>query len=166
MAVDVDLDLQVATEEADLPSQTSFEQWVAATLNGRREQAVLTIRVVDPGEGAALNLQYRGLDRPTNVLSFPFELPAGLMPDADDPIAHLLGDLIICADVVRREALEQGKDARSHWAHMVVHGVLHLIDYDHITEEDAEEMETLETNILGELGFPPPYEHQDILEDQ
>lgn len=162
MPVHLELDLQLATNAPDLPALSQFERWTLAALAGRRERAELTIRIVDPDEGAALNRQYRGLDRPTNVLSFPFELPPGI--DPDDAIRDLLGDLVICAEVVRREALEQGKDAHAHWAHMVVHGVLHLLDYDHLDEAEAEAMETLETNILGGLGFPPPYEHQQNLE--
>lgn len=159
MSVQLDLDLQLATDCPDLPLPPQFERWVIAALDGRRERAALTIRVVDPDEGAALNRQYRGIDRPTNVLSFPFDLPPGLVPDADDPIADLLGDLVICDDVVRREAQEQGKEPHAHWAHLVVHGVLHLLDYDHINETEATAMEALETTILCGLGFPPPYEH-------
>ena len=164
MAVDLDLDLQLANRKpAELPLPTRFEEWVRAVLDGRRERAALTIRVVDSDESQALNLQYRGLDKPTNVLSFPFELPPGL--EMDDPISELLGDLVICVDVVQREALEQGKESGAHWAHMVVHGVLHLLDYDHITDTGAAEMEALETAILSGLGFPNPYEHQDDLEE-
>lgn len=163
MDVELDLDLQLATEAAALPDRTQLEQWARAALAGRRARAVLTIRIVDSQESQALNLQYRGRDKPTNVLSFPFELPPGL--GADDGIADLLGDLVICAEVVRREALEQGKEPSAHWAHMVIHGVLHLLDYDHITDSDAAEMEALETAILRGLGFPPPYEDQENLED-
>ncbi|MBK1721388.1 rRNA maturation RNase YbeY [Thiocystis violacea] len=163
MALDLDLDRQIATDREGLPTLAQLRHWVSAALEGRRERAALTIRLVDPEEGQSLNLHYRGLDKPTNVLSFPFDLPPGVSPD--DPIADLLGDLVICAEVVQREALEQGKEASAHWAHMVVHGVLHLLDYDHITDPDAAEMEALETTILGGLGFPPPYESQDDLED-
>ncbi|WP_296703882.1 rRNA maturation RNase YbeY [Thiocapsa sp. UBA6158] len=160
--VTLDLDLQIACEAEDLPAPADFERWAAAALFGRRERASLTIRLVDAEEGAALNGTYRGRQGPTNVLSFPFELPPelGLGLDAQDPIADLLGDLVICAGVVQREAREQCKIAQAHWAHMVVHGVLHLLDYDHLTEHDAEEMETLESGILGALGFPSPYEDQ------
>ncbi|NEV61904.1 rRNA maturation RNase YbeY [Thiorhodococcus minor] len=163
MDLDLDLDLQLATEAAEPPDQAQLEQWASAALAGRRARAALTIRIVDSQESQALNLQYRGRDKPTNVLSFPFELPPGL--SADDEIADLLGDLVICAEVVRREALEQGKETPAHWAHMVVHGVLHLLDYDHITDSCAAEMEALETAILRGLGFPSPYEDQDHLED-
>ncbi|EGV33123.1 metalloprotease ybeY [Thiorhodococcus drewsii AZ1] len=161
--VSLDLDLQVATDCPDLPLPPQFERWAKAALVGRRERAAMTIRVVDPDEAAALNLQYRGRDYATNVLSFPFELPPGVASEAS--IADLIGDLVICADVVRREALEQGKEPLAHWAHMVVHGVLHLLDYDHITDEQADEMETLETDIMRGLGFAPPYENQVDLED-
>jgi probable rRNA maturation factor len=154
----LDLDLQVATEAPDLPDREDFERWAVAALAGRRERAALTIRVVDAEESAALNGTYRGRAGPTNVLSFPFDLPPGI--EARDPIADLLGDLVICADVVQQEALEQGKAARAHWAHMVVHGVLHLLDYDHLAENDADEMENLEIGVLGELGFHSPYEDQ------
>jgi probable rRNA maturation factor len=152
----IDLDLQVATAAADLPGEPDLRGWAAAALAGRRARAALTIRIVDPDESRALNLRYRGQDRPTNVLSFPFELPPGL--PAADGIDELLGDLVICADLVQREALEQGREARAHWAHLVVHGVLHLLDYDHLTESEAQVMEGLETAIMIGLGFPPPYE--------
>ena len=164
MPVQLELDLQLATDCPALPALSQLERWTLAALDGHSERAELTIRVVDPDESAALNRQYRGLDRPTNVLSFPFELPHGL--DPDDSIRDLLGDLVICAEVVRREALEQGKELTAHWAHMVVHGVLHLLDYDHLDEAEAETMETLETSILCGLGFPPPYEYQQDLEQE
>ena len=156
MSVDVDLDLQVATAEPDLPAQRDLARWAAAALEGRRARAALTIRIVDESEGRAINLQYRGQDRPTNVLSFPFEAPPGIADPGE--IADLIGDLVVCAPVVRREAQDQGKGEPAHWAHLVVHGVLHLLDYDHITDPEAAEMEGLETAILQGLGFPPPYE--------
>lgn len=133
----LELDLQIACEAADLPAPDDFERWAAAALAGRRERAALTIRLVDAAEGAVLNGTYRGREGPTNVLSFPFDLPPELELglDPQDPIADLLGDIVICADVVQREAREQCKTAQAHWAHMVVHGVLHLLDYDHLTEK-------------------------------
>ncbi len=158
MAVALDLDLQVATAATDLPDDEDFERWAVGALSGLRERAALTIRLVDARESADLNGTYRGRAGATNVLSFPFDLPPGI--DPQDPIVDLLGDLVICADVVQREALEQGKTASAHWAHMVVHGVLHLLDYDHLNEDDAGEMESLETAVLGALGFPSPYEDQ------
>lgn len=166
--IELELDLQVATDQADHPLPPQFERWIQAALAQieppfARNRAELTIRLVDPDESQALNLQYRGRDNPTNVLSFPFELPPGI--NADDPIHDLLGDLVICTEVVRCEALEQGKTLEAHWAHMVVHGVLHLLNYDHITDSDAAVMETLETTILSGLGFAPPYDDPLYLED-
>lgn len=154
--MDLELDLQLETVGADAPSQAELSRWVAAALEGRRERAELTIRVVGEEEGRELNRRYRGQDRPTNVLSFPFDAPPWI--DAGDPIHDLLGDLVICADLVRREAQEQGKPVAAHWAHLVVHGVLHLLDYDHLTDAEAAEMEGLETAVLGGLGFPSPYQ--------
>ncbi|MBV5309915.1 rRNA maturation RNase YbeY [Chromatium okenii] len=159
----LELDLQLATECAELPTLAQFETWVIAALAGTRECAELTIRIVNQIESATLNREYRGIDRPTNVLSFPFELPPGIAPD--DPIADLLGDIVICAAVVEREAQEQQKTLIAHWAHLVVHGVLHLRGYDHLNDDEAEQMETLETQILSDLGFPSPYDFQDNQND-
>jgi probable rRNA maturation factor len=141
-----------ALPRAGLPAANSFRQWVAAALRGAnyRKSAELAIRLVDSDEGRALNRDYRGKDYATNVLSFPAELP----PELKLP---LLGDLAICAPVVLREALEQGKQPRDHWAHLTVHGVLHLLGYDHIRARDAEAMEALETHILAGLGIADPY---------
>lgn len=144
------VDLQVEIDDNDLPDEAQFTQWVEAALTDRKEEAELCIRLVDPEESRELNHQYRGKDKSTNVLSFPFEVP-------DDIPLNLLGDLVICADVVRREAEEQNKPLHNHWAHMVVHGTLHLIGYDHINDEDAEEMEQLEREILAQLSIPDPY---------
>jgi len=144
------VDLQVEIDDTDLPDEAQFNQWVEAALTGRKDEAELCIRLVDPEESRELNHQYRGKDKSTNVLSFPFEVP-------DDIPLNLLGDLVICADVVRREAEEQNKPLHNHWAHMVVHGTLHLIGYDHINDEDAEEMEQLERKILAQLDIPDPY---------
>lgn len=154
--MDLELDLQLVADGVWTPSQTDLARFGAAALGGRRERAELTIRVVDEQESRALNLRFRGQDKPTNVLSFPFDPPPGLVEA--DPVFDLLGDLVICASLVQREALEQGKEELAHWAHLVVHGVLHLLDYDHLNEDDAAEMEGLETAILQGLGFPPPYE--------
>jgi probable rRNA maturation factor len=158
--VDLVLDLQIVTGEAPVPAETDLARWAEAALAGRRAGAELTIRVVGREEGRALNRRYRGPDRPTNVLSFPFELPAGMGVDdpLQDGVGDFLGDLVICAPVVQDEAREQGKPEAAHWAHLVVHGVLHLIDYEHVTDEGAVQMEALETAIIQGLGFPPPYE--------
>jgi probable rRNA maturation factor len=150
--MDLALDLQIACEAPSLPEKARLTAWAAAALQGRRASAELTLRVVDEVEGATLNQRYRGRPGPTNVLSFPFDPPPGLPPQ------DLIGDLIICAPVVAREAAEQGKPEDAHWAHLVVHGTLHLLGYDHITVPEAEAMETTETVILARLGFPSPYE--------
>lgn len=150
------LDVQIADElegyDAWLPSEEQLALWAERALEGRTEFAEpeLTIRLVAEEESHELNFEYRGKDKPTNVLSFPFEAP----PEV--PI-ELLGDLIICAQVVQQEALEQGKTPEAHWAHMVVHGCLHLLGYDHINDDEAEVMESLERDILAQLGFSDPY---------
>ncbi|EDP98827.1 rRNA maturation RNase YbeY [Shewanella benthica] len=151
--LELDLDLQVATDNERLPSQEDFELWVRIALRDTMNQAELTIRIVDEAESQTLNSSYRGKDKPTNVLSFPFEAP----PEIDIP---LLGDLIICAPVVEFEAKQQNKSLQSHWAHMVVHGCLHLLGYDHIQDAEAEEMESLETQLIESLGFNNPYKEQ------
>jgi probable rRNA maturation factor len=150
--VDLDLDVQYACGAPGMPRESDFACWAQAALRGRCEQAEVTIRVVDEAESAELNGRYRRRPGPTNVLSFPFEPPPGLPP------TDLLGDLVICAPLVEREATVQGKSTDAHWAHLVVHGTLHLLGYDHASEGDAAEMESLETAILGELGCPAPYE--------
>ncbi|PJG59055.1 rRNA maturation RNase YbeY [Aeromonas cavernicola] len=148
------LDLQLASASSDgLPSETQLQDWLNGTILGFQQDAEVTVRIVDEAESHELNLTYRGKDKPTNVLSFPFEAPPGL----DLP---LLGDLVICRQVVEQEAAEQNKPLLAHWAHMVVHGCLHLLGYDHIEDEEADEMEQLERDIMQELGFADPY-HSD-----
>lgn len=138
--------------EDEAPEPDSVRRWVKAALAGHREKTELGIRIVDRAESAALNERYRGKQGPTNVLSFAADLP-------DFIPLPLLGDLVICAPVVLQEALAQGKHPDAHWAHMVVHGTLHLLGYDHTTEQAAQIMEALETEILTRMDFPPPYEH-------
>lgn len=145
------VDIQIATEDEHTPSESAFRTWVAAALPPSMHDAELTIRIVSPEESEALNAQYRGQQKPTNVLSFPADLPE----EIDLP---LLGDLVICAAIVKAEAKTQNKTLEAHWAHMVIHGTLHLLGYDHIEDHDAEEMEALETKLLSALGFPAPYE--------
>lgn len=147
------IDVQRATEDPDIPGDQRLRAWVQAALSGRIEQAELTIRLVDAAESARLNREYRGKDAPTNVLSFPLQMP----PEAGIPY---LGDLVLCAPVVRREASEQGKPLQAHWAHMLVHGSLHLLGYDHQNRQDARQMEALEIRIMADIGFPNPYEAQ------
>ena len=137
-----------------VPAPVSFRRWVAAALASRVREADLSIRIVGEDEGRALNRHYRGKDYATNVLSFPAERPPGLPKHARFP---LLGDLVICAPVVAREAAEQGKPVAAHYAHLTVHGVLHLLGWDHEHDKDAEAMEQLEREVLAELGLPDPY---------
>ena len=145
------IDLQIACEqESGLPTAEQIEQWATAAVQPQSDEMEMTVRIVDEAESHALNLNYRGKDRPTNVLSFPFECP-------DEVELPLLGDLVICRQVVEREAQEQDKPVIAHWAHMVVHGSLHLLGYDHIEDDEAEEMESLETQIMTGLGFADPY---------
>ncbi|ODS63521.1 MAG: rRNA maturation RNase YbeY [Arenimonas sp. SCN 70-307] len=148
--VQLDVGVSYGLPRKGLPAATSFRKWAAAAARGRIRKADLAIRLVDEKEGRALNHHYRGKDYATNVLSFPADLPDGV----DLP---LLGDLVICAPVVAREAREQGKDLAAHYAHLTVHGVLHLLGLDHEDEREAEAMEQLEREILAGLGLPDPY---------
>ena len=147
----LELDLQLASAAGNLPDEAQLRLWCAAALSPRTDDSELTIRIVDEAEGRELNNQWRGKDYATNVLSFPADVPDGLL---DIP---LLGDLVICAGVVEREAAEQDKRLEAHWAHLVIHGCLHLLGYDHIEDEEAEEMEALERQLLASLGYPDPY---------
>ena len=144
------LDLQLASNAADLPTTSQFQAWLDAAILPLQTEAEVTVRIVDESESQQLNKQYRTKDYPTNVLSFPFHAPPGIeLP--------LLGDLVICAPVVAREADEQNKALLAHWAHMVVHGSLHLLGFDHINDDDAEQMEAEEIAILQQLGIDNPY---------
>jgi probable rRNA maturation factor len=144
------LDLQLASTASNLPSEAQIQQWLNAAVSPFQPVAEVTVRIVDESESQQLNFDYREKDKPTNVLSFPFQCPPGIeLP--------LLGDLVICAGVVAQEAVEQNKSLDAHWAHMVVHGSLHLLGFDHINDDDALEMEAEEIQILAELGFADPY---------
>ena len=133
-----------------MPRTPRIEQWARAALSGSGAgRAVVTVRLVGEAESATLNMRYRGKRGPTNVLSFAY----ATMPSA----AGLSGDLVICAPLVAREAAQQNKPVRAHWAHLVVHGILHLRGYDHVQEKDAQVMEALEVRTLKRLGFPDPY---------
>jgi len=144
------IEIQRAWRGRALPLNRELRAWAELALGRSRPGLGLVIRIVDEAESRALNRDYRGKDYPTNVLSFPFEAPPGV------PVPHL-GDLVICAPVVAREAREQGKLRDAHWAHMVVHGVLHLLGLDHQTEREARNMERKERSILESLGFSDPY---------
>lgn len=146
----LELDLQLASS-GQHPDEAQFRHWCELALRQRQGDSELTIRLVDEAEGRELNNTWRHKDYPTNVLSFPADVPEGIL---DIP---LLGDLVICVPVVEREAAEQGKALEAHWAHLVIHGCLHLLGYDHIEEEEALEMEALERHLLAELGHPDPY---------
>ena len=144
------LDLQIASTASNLPTEAQIQRWLDAAVEPFAPDSEVTVRIVDESESQQLNFDYREKDKPTNVLSFPFQCPPGIeLP--------LLGDLVICAGVVAQEALEQNKSLDAHWAHMVVHGSLHLLGFDHINDDDALEMEAEEIQILAELGFADPY---------
>ena len=144
-------EVQLATA-VDAPSSELIARWAQAAYaaGGGGGALQLTVRIVDEAEGRALNRHYRDRDRPTNVLSFPFDA----LPGAP---RRLLGDVVICAPVVAREAGEQGKPLQAHWAHLVIHGVLHLCGHDHQQEEQARAMESVETQVLKQAGFADPY---------
>lgn len=146
----VTVDLQVAYE-GQVPEQALFQKWAEAALQEDvTEDCELSIRLVEVEESAELNNTYRGKTGPTNVLSFPFDSPIPMEP-------KLLGDLVICVPIVEKEALEQAKELEHHWAHLVVHGCLHLLGYDHIEDDQAEEMEAFEIEILQILAIDNPY---------
>jgi probable rRNA maturation factor len=151
--------VQVASKAANIPDHGLISTWVSTVLHHLASNsasfdsnyAEISIRIVDHAESQTLNRDYRQKDKPTNVLSFPADLP-------DFVETPLLGDLVICAPIVSTEATEQGKTLNAHWAHMVTHGTLHLMGYDHVDDSEAEEMEALEVQLLNSLGFPSPYE--------
>ncbi len=146
----LDVSISYGLPRTGIPAAVSFRRWVSAALDGRIRQADLAIRLVDAKEGRAFNRHYRGKDYATNVLSFPAELPEGVK-------LPLLGDLVICAPVVAREARDQGKRLNDHYAHLTVHGALHLLGWDHDDDTEAECMEQLEREILASLGIADPY---------
>lgn len=151
------VDLQLALAAPDTPGVDDFTRWADAALAeaGHGEPVEITVRVVDADESQALNRDYRDKDKPTNVLSFPSELPDFLKEELE---LLPLGDLVVCAPVVAAEAAEQGKALRDHWAHLTVHGVLHLLGFDHLEDEEAEAMEAMEIRALATLGIANPYE--------
>ena len=150
----MNVDIQRQTETGPQPDDPDICSWAAAAYLGNDRETEMTVRIVDEQESAELNQTYRHKSGPTNVLSFPFETPPGMeLP--------LLGDLVICAPVVDHEARQQGKTSQAHWAHMVVHGALHLLGFDHIDAAGADRMEMLETQLLEQLGYPDPYRPHD-----
>lgn len=151
------IDIESNSQSQHIPALPELERWISAALQSQNfETAEVSVYIVDEDESQELNAQYRGKDYPTNVLSFPADI-------AEEVGVPLLGDLVVCAPVVEREAQEQGKTLQAHWAHMLIHGTLHLVGFDHIDDDEAETMETLETQIVTGLGYPAPY--QDITEE-
>lgn len=145
-----DVEIQRVVDGDEIPRDADLNIWALAALAGYPQAVSVVLRITDSDESRTLNRDYRGKDLPTNVLSFPFEAPPGV------PDSHL-GDLVICAEVVVAEATAQAKVPAAHWAHMVVHGVLHLRGYDHLDDVEADIMEGREREILATLGFPDPY---------
>lgn len=146
------VDIETNTSSKQLPPIATLESWIKTVLKSQQlDEAEVSVYIVDEAESQELNSQYRGKDKPTNVLSFPADIP-------EEVGTPLLGDLVVCAPVVEREAQEQGKTLEAHWAHMLVHGSLHLLGYDHIEDDEADVMEALETEIITGLGFPAPYQ--------
>ena len=147
----MEISLDVQREVDALPKDNEISAWVEEVLTTEHHgDAELTVRFVSKEESAELNQKYRHKSGATNVLSFPFEAPAEVEID-------LLGDLIICSDIVKQQAKEQKKQELAHWAHMIVHGTLHLLGYDHLTDDEANEMEVKEITILSQLGYTDPY---------
>jgi len=149
-----ELEVQRATTLASVPNDGQFQLWVDAALAGKSNQFTLSIRIVDEAEAQRFNRDYRNKDYATNVLSFSPELPEGLPAEIRQ---SQMGDLLICAPVVAREASEQHRPETDHWAHLTIHGVLHLLGYDHEHVDEADVMESLETEILAGLSIPDPY---------
>lgn len=145
--------VQHTTDTSDKPEDASLQRWINKALINITKPVEVTIRIVDLQEITELNQFYRQKAGPTNVLSFPFDMPDGVELDA-----AILGDIVICAEVVNNEAKEQNKAPEAHWAHMVIHGALHLIGYDHVTDDQANVMEALEVKLMRNLGYPNPYE--------
>ena len=145
------IDVEVNSSSTKIPSLENIEHWISTALHSDElNQAEVSVYIVDESESQELNSQYRGKNKPTNVLSFPADIP-------DEVGVPLLGDLVVCAPVVEREAQEQGKSLEAHWAHMLIHGTLHLLGYDHINDDEADVMEALETRLITQLHFPAPY---------
>lgn len=155
------VDIQIATEDLQIPSEADFQLWVDSVLiHQNLVNKEITVRIVDEDEIQQLNQQFRGKNNPTNVLSFPFEIPDICLTDElqnEEGVDNYLGDLIICTQVVAKEAKQQNKQNLHHWAHMIVHGTLHLLGYDHIEDNEASVMESIEISILQKLAIDDPY---------
>ncbi len=149
------LEIQIEYEAINLPSEAQLQTWVDLALTDYENETEIVIRIVDIEESAELNKQYRQINGPTNILSFPFEVPEHIE-------LNLLGDLVICAPILEKEATEQDKALHDHWAHIVIHGVLHLLGYDHIIEDEAVLMEAKEIHLLNLLNIKNPYLQENI----
>jgi probable rRNA maturation factor len=152
--LDLQISKSVGDQQKNIPKETTIRTWIERSLQAQSKKAItsaeISIRIVDEKESAKYNLEYRQKSTATNILSFPADIPEIIK----NP---LLGDLLICASIIETEAAQQNKTIEAHWAHMIVHGTLHLMDYDHIKDKQAEEMEALEIEILSLLGFSNPY---------
>ncbi|GAB4277885.1 MAG: rRNA maturation RNase YbeY [Methylomicrobium sp.] len=148
------IEVQAETESGEVPDETQLQSWVDAALQDYPEDTEIVIRIVDEDESSQLNAFYRGKQSPTNILSFPFDAP-------EQVETNLLGDLVVCAPVLAKEAHDQHKPLAHHWAHIVIHGVLHLLGYDHIEPDEAEIMEAKEIEILAKLHIDNPYNEAD-----
>ncbi len=161
LSVSAILDLQLASDCTNMPTQEEIQLWLDTLLSYQQlTDKEMTVRIVDDAEIQQLNQQYRGKDTVTNVLSFPFEMPELVLPEGiemDESISNFLGDIVISAQVVKQESKQQNKLLKHHWAHMLIHGTLHLLGYDHIEEQEAEEMESIEIAILQKLAIDDPY---------
>jgi probable rRNA maturation factor len=146
------LEVQYAMSENALPTQSDIQTWVDTALEQYQSTYSMCVRIVDAAESQQFNREYRGKDKPTNVLSFEFEMPEFIEQETE-----ILGDLVVCAPVVAKEAAEQNKQLFDHWAHMIIHGTLHLLGFDHIKESEAQEMEQLERELLAKLQIKDPY---------
>lgn len=149
MAITIELSVSNDVNESQLPSEENFQHWAQASYPGD-DEVVTSLQIVSSDEMQKLNKDYRGKDKPTNVLSFPMELP-------EEVGINILGDLALCDEVIEAEARQQAKTSEAHWAHMIVHGMLHLQGYDHIEDDEAEVMEAKEIKIMKNLGFENPY---------
>ncbi len=145
------IDVEINSTSKQIPSLDNIERWISAALHSDElVNAEVSVYIVDEAESQELNFQYRAKDKPTNVLAFPADIH-------EEVGVPLLGDLVICAPIVAREAAEQKKDLDAHWAHMLIHGTLHLLGYDHTEDDEANVMEALETYLITQLNFPAPY---------
>lgn len=149
--------VQYASQSPFVPSALMLKHWAKTVLSKHRDAGELVLRLVDSAEMSGLNAQYRHKQGPTNVLSFPLVVPSDI-----SLLCPLLGDIVLCIDVINQEAQEKNVTQKAHWAHMVVHGICHLLGHDHQTDHEAQKMEALETKMMALLGFPSPYETENI----